>query len=126
MNRKKFIILIVSIAVIAGLTYLAFNLKKDSGKSISELIEFSVEDTSSVDKIIITDALGQKMEVIRDGQNWTDDKGGCITQTNVHFILEALKNIELKVIYRIIPINNSSILCPHRALRLRSTRMVNG
>jgi hypothetical protein len=96
MNRKKIIILVISVLAIAGLTYFALNLKKESGNSISELIEFNVEDTSTVDKIIITDAFGQKMEVIRDGQNWTDDKGGCITQTNVHFILEALKNIEFK------------------------------
>lgn len=96
MNRKKIIILIASIAVIAGLTYYAVNLKKNSGKSISELIEFSVADTSTIDKVIITDALGQKMEVVRNGQTWTDANGGCITQTNVHFILEALKNIEFK------------------------------
>jgi hypothetical protein len=96
MNRKKIILLILSIAVIAGLAYYALNLKKTSGKSISELIEFNVEDTSTVDKIIITDSFGQKMEVIRNGQTWTDVNGGCITQTNVHFILEALKNIEFK------------------------------
>ena len=96
MNRKKIILLILSIAVIAGLAYYALNLNKTSGKSISELIEFNVEDTSTVDKIIITDSFGQKMEVIRNGQTWTDVNGGCITQTNVHFILEALKNIEFK------------------------------
>lgn len=96
MNRKKIIILVISVLVIAGLTYFALNLKKESGNSISELIEFNVEDTSTVDKIIITDAFGQKMEVVRVGQTWTDEKGGCITQTNVHFILEALKNIEFK------------------------------
>jgi hypothetical protein len=96
MTKKKIIILIASIVFIAGLAYLALNLNNKSGQSITELIEFNIEDTSTVDKVIITDPFNNKMEVIREGLHWTDDKGGCITQSNVEFILETFKNIEFK------------------------------
>lgn len=93
---KKLIIIIVSLAVLVFLGWYTMKLMKTEGVSDKELIEFNIEDTASVNKIIVTDAFSNKIELIRDGNRWTDENGGCITQENVAFILEALKNIEFK------------------------------
>lgn len=93
---KKIIILLVSLLVVAILGWYVNSLMSTQGKSDKELIEFSVEDTSSVDKIIITDPFSNTIEIVRNGKIWTDKEGGCITQENANFILDALKNIEFK------------------------------
>lgn len=93
---KKLIILIIALAVIGGLGWYTMNLMNNKGKSDSELIEFSIADTASVDKIIITDAFSNKIELIRAGKTWTESTGDCISLPNVNFILETIKNIEFK------------------------------
>lgn len=93
---KKLIILSLSIVFLALLTWYTLGLMSNEGKSDKELIEFNIEDTNLVDRIIITDAFSKKMEVIRNGAAWTDIDGGCIMQSNVNFILEAFKKIEFK------------------------------
>jgi hypothetical protein len=93
---KKLIILIVAVGVLGFLTWYTMNLMKSKGKSDSELIEFSISDTSTVDKIIITDAFSNKIELVRNGKTWTEATGDCISIPNVNFILETFKNIEFK------------------------------
>lgn len=93
---RKLIILAVSIICIALLGWYTVSLMENKGKSDKELIEFNISDTSTVDKIIITDAFSNSIEVVRNGKIWTDSDGGCITQSNVTFILETFKNIEFK------------------------------
>lgn len=93
---KKIIILILSVVLLGLLTWYAIGLMDNQGKSDSELIEFNIEDTSTVDRIIITDAFSNKIEIVRDGKVWTDAEGGCIAQENANFILDAFKNIEFK------------------------------
>jgi hypothetical protein len=93
---KKLIILIVAVVVLGFLSWYTMNLMKNKGKSDSELIEFSISDTSTVDKLIITDAFSNKIELVRDGKTWTEISGDCISIPNVNFILETLKNIEFK------------------------------
>lgn len=93
---KKIIILLVSLAVLIFLGWYVNSLMKTEGKSDKELIEFNISDTSTVDKIIVTDAFSNKIEIIRSGKVWTDAEGGCITQENANFMLEAFKNIEFK------------------------------
>jgi hypothetical protein len=53
---KKLIILSSSIVLLAVLGYLTYSIVKGSGKSDKDLLDFSIADTSKVDKIIITDA----------------------------------------------------------------------
>jgi hypothetical protein len=93
---KRIVILIVSLLVVGGLGWYAYRLMNQQGKSDTELIEFSVADTSAVDKLVITDAFSKKIELVRAADGWTEVDGTCVTQTNVQFILEALKNIEFK------------------------------
>lgn len=96
MDKKKLFALLTGLLIVIVLGFFASRLINNSGKSIPDLIEFSIEDTTTVDKIIITDALSRKMEIVKKGKLWTDDKGSCIAQTNVHFILDAFKKIEFK------------------------------
>jgi hypothetical protein len=93
---KKRIILFLAIALLALLGWYTSTLLSTQGKSDTELIEFSVADTNAVTKVIITDAFSNKMELVRNGDQWTDAEGGCIMQENIHFILEAFKKIEFK------------------------------
>jgi len=93
---KKLIILIVALGVLGGLGWYTMNLMNNKGKSDTELIEFSIADTASVDKIIITDAFSNKIELKRVGKTWTESTGDCISLPNVNFILETIKNIEFK------------------------------
>jgi hypothetical protein len=96
MDKKKLIILLSSVTLIGIMVFVTIRLMKKSGRSITELIEFNIDDTASVDKIIITDPFSQKIELVRKEGRWSDADGGCVTQENVHFILEAFKTIEFK------------------------------
>jgi hypothetical protein len=93
---RKLIVLIAFLILVITLGFYAKSLVENQGKSDTELIEFALKDTSSVDKIIISDAYSNTIELVRSEKKWTDASGECVTQENVHFILDALKNIEFK------------------------------
>jgi len=93
---KKLFLLVLSLVFVGLLGWYAISLMEKKGKSDTELIEFSVKDTNSITKIIITDAFSNKIELLRKGNEWTDENGDCVTKANVHFILEAFANIEFK------------------------------
>jgi hypothetical protein len=93
---RKLIVLIAFLILVITLGFYAKSLVENQGKSDTELIEFAVKDTSTVDKIIISDAYSNTIELVRSEKKWTDASGECVTQENVHFILDALKNIEFK------------------------------
>jgi hypothetical protein len=93
---KRLVLLIGSILIIGILGFITFKIVKGSGKSDTDLLDFGISDTSKVDKIVITDAFSNKITLKRDGKNWTDAQGGCISQMNVQLILQAFKNIEFK------------------------------
>lgn len=93
---KKLIILISSIVVLALLGWYTNSLLNNTGISSKELISFNIEDIKSVDKVIISDSYGNQMEIIKNGDSWTDKNGGCIQQESVDLILDAFKNIEFK------------------------------
>jgi hypothetical protein len=93
---KKIIILVVGILTIGALGWYTISLLSTDGSSDSQFIEFAVEDTTSVNKIIITDPFSNRIELVKKENSWTDGKGGCISQPNVHFILEALNKITFK------------------------------
>jgi hypothetical protein len=96
---KKIIILVVSLAVLGGLTSYAIHLMNKTGKSEGikkELIGFAVKDTDSVDKIIITDKLDRKYTLRKKNGTWTGKNGACVTQEKVNWVLDAMKNIHFK------------------------------
>ncbi|MEY4289755.1 MAG: hypothetical protein RLZZ30_1843 [Bacteroidota bacterium] len=93
---KKIVTLLSLFVVLVVLGWFAFDLSRKDGVTDSEYIEFAVTDTNSVSKIIITDAFSNKFTLVRKGDEWTDEHGGCIMQSGAHYILEALGNISLK------------------------------
>lgn len=93
---KKLIILLSSIVLLVLLGLYTNNLLNKEGVSTVELISFNIEDIKSVDKIIISDPYGNHMEVVKNGDQWTDKDGGCIQQESIDLILDAFKKIEFK------------------------------
>jgi hypothetical protein len=95
---KKIITLVLALAVIIGLSFYVYNLNKNAGVSDEQLslIEFAIEDVTTVDKVIISDAYGRTFEIIKKGDEWTDKDGNCVIQESARLILEAFKNIEFK------------------------------
>jgi hypothetical protein len=96
MQKKKIIVLISIILISIFLGWYITRLVKNDGKSMTELINFAVEDTSKIDRLIISDAAGLRFEVKRTKQGWVDANDGCIIQEHVKLILETIKNIEFK------------------------------
>lgn len=94
--KKKSIILVIAIVIVGALAFMATNLVRNSGKSDTELLEFSIADTASVDKIIITDAFQNKFEAVRKNGVWVDHQGNCIIQEPLNTMLETFKNVEFK------------------------------
>lgn len=93
---KKIIVLIIALAGLTALGVYVNSLIKNKGKSDTELIEFKVDDVSTVDKVTIQDAFGNKFTIVKGNDGWTDENGGCIVQESVDFILEAFEKIEFK------------------------------
>jgi hypothetical protein len=93
---RKLVVLVLSLLVLSFLGWYAFSLLSNKGKSDTELIEFSVADTASVNRITITDPFSRKIELVRNGKEWSEADGSCVMQQNVNFILEAFNNIEFK------------------------------
>lgn len=94
--NKKILILVASLAVIIALIFVVLNLNANKGKSDTELFSFQIEDTASVDKLIITDPQLNKVVVVRGENGWTLEDGSCIIQENIHNALYTLKNVEFK------------------------------
>ncbi len=95
-NKKALIRLILLIVSIGGLAYITFILLGKRGNSDTEWINFAISDTTKITTIEIEDGFGQKISLIQEGGRWHDEKGACVSEPNVSFILEAAKNIEFK------------------------------
>jgi hypothetical protein len=93
---KKIIILIVSVAGLAGLGWYISTLFENKGKSDTQLIEFAIKDVSDIDRLIITDKALNSFEVQKKGGKWVDAQGNCVVPENVDNILDAIRNIEFK------------------------------
>lgn len=93
---KKLIILILSIGVLTGLSVYAYKLMNKEERSDEEMISFKIDDISSIDKVVISNTKGQKLTVVKKGGRWTDDKGHCLMQESIDFMLDAFKNVEFK------------------------------
>lgn len=94
--KKKGLLLALFTILIVGLSWFALNLKDGQGASDPRAFNFKIEDTTTISKIIITDAFGQQFTIVKKDNLWTDRQGGCITQNNVSLILEAFNKIEFK------------------------------
>lgn len=94
--NKKIIVIILGILSLIVLGWYTKKMLQNEGTSDTQYIDFAIKDTTKVDKIIITDAFSNHMELIKKGKDWTDANGSCISQPNVHFILDAFDKITFK------------------------------
>ncbi len=93
---KQLVFILIGISSLVFLAYYVTTLIGSDKKSDTELISFAVEDTLSINKLIITDKDGNKINVIRKGKKWTQMDGSKIKQEMVNNILYLIKNIEFK------------------------------
>lgn len=95
---KRLIYLGIGVIVLGVLAWFAYDLMKKSGTSDQEVaaLNFEIKDTTTVDRIIITESNGMEYELVRHGKVWTDKDGKCVQQAPVFNILEALVNVRFK------------------------------
>ena len=96
MNKK--LVIFLGLFLIIALGWYTKKVLSQAGKSDSnsQLIDFAIQDTNSIDKIIITESDSKKLEIIRKNGSWETAKGICINQESIHFILEAIEKISFK------------------------------
>jgi hypothetical protein len=96
---KKIIVLSFGIILIAVLAFYAIELaQQDRLSDNTSLIDFAIQDTTSVDKIEIYDSfLNQEFTLLRgkDGV-WTDKDGNCVQQGIVNTMLETFHKVTFK------------------------------
>lgn len=94
--KNKIVVIVLLLLVLGGLGWFALHLQAEQGGSDTRAFNFKIEDTTTVSKITITDAFGQKFTLVKKDDIWTDEKGGCVSQNNVSLILDAFNKIEFK------------------------------
>ena len=94
--KNKNIGLVIGLVIIGLLGFFATNLVRNRSKSDTELLEFAIKDTTSINKISITEPSGMKITLVRKGNIWEDENGDCVIQEPVHTMLETFKNIQYK------------------------------
>jgi len=96
MKNKKRIGLVAVVIIVAFLGYLSSDLLSGKGKSDRTLDDFMVEDTASVDKIIISNSFGLSVTVLRGKEGWTTKEGECIQQEPLNNILHTFNKVSVK------------------------------
>lgn len=94
--KKKSILLVTLLVILGFLGFMATNLVRNSGKSDTELLNFDIKDTATIDRIVLTEPSGMNFELIRKGIKWEDKDGNCVVQEPVFYMLETIHNIEFK------------------------------
>lgn len=93
---KRIIIICTGIVSIGVLAFFAMRLLKPTEEKIFDAMSFAIEDTNSIDKIIITDAYSNNFELNKSNGMWVDKNGQCVNKEGVHNILEAAAKIQFK------------------------------
>lgn len=94
--KRKISSLLIGVFILVLLSWISLRLMNNKGRSDSELIDFSIADTTGISQIIISDASSNVINLVNKNGLWTEQNGDCISQQNVSFILDAAKNIEFK------------------------------
>lgn len=94
--KNKNSALVLGLVIIGILGFFATNLVRNRGKSDTELLEFSIKDTSSINKITITEPNGMSITLVKNVNSWSDAEGNCVTQEPIDIMLETFKNIQFK------------------------------
>ncbi|UKN01264.1 hypothetical protein K6119_16165 [Paracrocinitomix mangrovi] len=96
---KKTSLIIVVLVIVALGIWAILLMDNGGGSQLSDeaLSDFAIEDTASIDKIILTDTEGNKgVTLLREGVSWTNVNNECIQQHLVQTILVTFKHIMVK------------------------------
>ena len=98
MKKKQLIFLLIGLIILGGLGWFVVRLAKSSGTSDEKIaaLDFAIKDTASIDRIVIAEPNGMRMEIVRNGEGWTDKNGGCVTPELVNNVLEGAYNLRFK------------------------------
>jgi hypothetical protein len=98
--RLKILIGTLLTGIVLVLNYYSTDLiyRYRAGKSDERLLlfNFAINDTSSITAIKIRDGFGKEIKLTKNGADWQDEAGNCVSRSNVSYILEAAKLIEFK------------------------------
>jgi hypothetical protein len=94
-NNIKTIIIFTLIAVLSYASYQMVTGKKAS-MSNEALSDFAIEDTASVNQIILSDTEGRTLKFVKNNNSWTYEDGSCIQQHLITSMLEAFKHLSVK------------------------------
>ena len=97
MKNLKTLIIVIVVGVLAYLAY-TLNQGQDNSKlSDVALSDFAVKDTSTIDKLILTDTEGNDgITLVRSGKGWQSADGECVQQHLVITILQTIKHVKVK------------------------------
>lgn len=119
MKNIKLLIIFIVIAVLSFYVYQTVAGKKSS-LSKNALSDFAVEDTSSIDKIHLTDTRGNDLTFVKNDYTWTFENGECVQQHLIQSLLEAFKYISVKspVGKNAVDNTNKMILAKHKKVEI--------
>lgn len=97
MKKFRTPLIVIVLAVLAFVAY-KLNSSNDNSKLADEaLSDFAVQDTASIDKLILADTEGSKgITLVRTKSGWTNENGDCVQQHLVITILQTIKHIAVK------------------------------
>ncbi len=94
MNRNRiYIVLLVALLVITGVLYYQ---RGGSGSIKSELKSFAVEDTASIDKIVLSDKQGKVLTLSKNNNRWFANDSIAVRRDMMKILLETIKRVEVK------------------------------
>ena len=93
---KRIIYLSLGLVILAILSFFTLRLLNPTEEQPFDALSFAIEDTNSINKIVITDAYSRSFELNRSGESWIDKNGQCVNKEGVHNILEAVAKIQFK------------------------------
>lgn len=94
---KKNLLYIIILIVLAGLAYYLYTTKGSSSSLKSRLTEFAVEDTSQVDKIILSDKSGKVLTLTKQKNGlWYASDTVRVRKDIMLSLLETIKRVNVK------------------------------
>jgi hypothetical protein len=119
MKNIKTIVIGVVIAVLGFVVFSKVNEKKSSLSS-EAISNFAIKDTSSIDRINLSDTQGRKMSFIKTGKVWTLENGKCIQQHMIYIFLETFKFVAVKGPVPVGAIDNvnKTIMAHHKKIEI--------
>lgn len=93
---KKNRIYVFVLLILAGLAVLLYYQRGGSSSIKSKLKAFSVEDTASIDKIVLSDKTGKILTLTKKNKIWYGADSIKVRRDMMNVLLETIKRVEIK------------------------------